>query len=98
MAVVSSQQSARGKRRHSAYDLLLAAGCFVLIQGEVFACPGCKEALFDPGQLVQKLATAKGYALSIGVLLAVPFLLIGGYTLAITRAARRARKSSHDPS
>ena len=53
------------------------------------ACPGCKEALFDPAQLPQKLATARGYAMSIGLLLAVPFGLVGGITTLIIRAQRR---------
>ncbi len=56
------------------------------------ACPGCKEALFDPAQLQQKLSTAKGYALSIGVLLSVPLVLLGGIVTMVVRARRnRAR-------
>ena len=54
-----------------------------------WACPGCKEALFDPGQLQQKLATARGYALSIGLLLSVPFALVGGIAALIIRAAHK---------
>ena len=57
----------------------------------VSACPGCKEGLFDPGQLQQKLATARGYALSIGLMLAMPLALVGGVALLILRASRRAR-------
>jgi len=53
------------------------------------ACPGCKEALFDPGQLPQKLATAKGYAVSIGLMLAVPATLIGGITALVIRSCHR---------
>ena len=53
------------------------------------ACPGCKEALFDPGQLAQKLSTAKGYALSIGLLLSVPFALVAGITALVVRAGRK---------
>ena len=58
------------------------------------ACPGCKEALFDPGQLQQKLSTAKGYALSIGLMLTVPLLLIGGVATLIVRASRRGKRLS----
>ena len=54
-------------------------------------CPGCKEALFDPGQLPQRLSTARGYALSIAVMLAVPVGLLGGITAVVVRAARRKR-------
>lgn len=57
------------------------------------ACPGCKEALFDPAQLPQKLATAKAYAVSIGVMLAVPTLLIGGLTALIVSSVRHRRST-----
>ena len=56
------------------------------------ACPGCKEALFDPGALPQRLSTARGYALSIGLLLAIPFGLVAGVTALVVRAHRRARR------
>ena len=77
----------------------LGAGAVVLLIGLVlllvpaiaWSCPACKEALFDPGQLAQKLATAKGYALSIGLLLSVPFLLVAGVTMLVVRAAHRKR-------
>ena len=55
------------------------------------ACPMCKEALFEPGQLHQKLSTAKGYALSIGLLLLVPTGLIASVTALILRASRREK-------
>jgi hypothetical protein len=54
-----------------------------------WACPLCKEILTDPGQVVQKLATAKGYAASILLMLSVPALLIGGVTLLVVRSHRR---------
>ena len=60
---------------------------------EASACPACKESLFDPSQLHQKLSAAKGYALSIGLLLSVPSALVGGIALLIVRAARRARST-----
>ena len=56
-----------------------------------WACPGCKEALFDPGQLQQKLSTARGYAWSIGLMLAVPLGLIGGVSALVARASSRRR-------
>ena len=62
---------------------------YVFFPAVASACPGCKEALFDPGQLQQKLATARGYALSIGLLLAVPFGLVAGVAALIVRATRR---------
>ena len=58
----------------------------------VMACPLCKEALFDPAQAKQAVKTAKGYALSIGVMLATPALLFGGITAMVVRAQRRKNK------
>lgn len=55
------------------------------------ACPGCKEALFDPAQLPQRLRTAQGYAWSIAALLGVPLTLIGGLTVWVVRHQRRPR-------
>ena len=60
-----------------------------LFPGTAWACPLCKEILTDPGQVVQKLATAKGYAASILLMLSVPALLIGGVTLLVVRSHRR---------
>ena len=65
--------------------------------GVIEACPGCKEALFDPGQLQQKLATARGYAWSIALMLAVPVALVGGVTTLVVRAARRRRPLDAGP-
>ena len=65
--------------------------CLFDFPAAVSACPGCKEALFDPSELPQKLSTARGYALSIGLMLAVPAALIAGITLSILRASRRSR-------
>ncbi|MBI4598278.1 MAG: DUF420 domain-containing protein [Candidatus Omnitrophica bacterium] len=62
------------------------------------ACPGCKEALFEPGQLSQRLSTAKGFALSIMLLLAVPVALVGGLTLRIVSTARRHRHQRQEGS
>ncbi|PIQ83683.1 MAG: hypothetical protein COV75_06165 [Candidatus Omnitrophica bacterium CG11_big_fil_rev_8_21_14_0_20_63_9] len=70
--------------------LLLALGW----AASVHACPGCKEALFDPGQLQQKLSAAKGYAWTIGLLLSVPFALIGGVTAMVVRATRQKARLS----
>jgi len=61
------------------------------------ACPGCKESLFDPTQLHQKLSTAKGYALSIGLLLAMPAGLVGALALLIVRAQRHHQRPHGRP-
>jgi hypothetical protein len=54
------------------------------------ACPGCKEALFEPGKISQNLATARGYASSIALLLGVPAALLGTITLLVVRARRKS--------
>ena len=70
--------------------LLMLAGFFLLAFSTVaWACPFCKEALFDPGQLQQKLSTARGYAMSIALFLSVPAVLVGGVAALIVRAFRR---------
>ncbi|MBI3321509.1 MAG: hypothetical protein HYZ91_04485 [Candidatus Omnitrophica bacterium] len=58
----------------------------------LWACPGCKEALFDPAHLTQRLSTARGYALSIALLLAMPVGLVSGVTLLVVRAQRRSKR------
>ena len=78
---------------------LLVALLFLMLlslPAVVRACPGCKESLFDPGQMQQKRSTAKGYALSIGLLLAMPAGLIGGVTTLVVRAHRRRPKTRID--
>ncbi len=77
------------KRQNFELCLVLLPFAFCLLPLIAEACPGCKEALFDPGQLAQKLSTAKGYALSIAVLLTVPCALIATVTVLIVRAQRR---------
>ncbi|MBI3011455.1 MAG: hypothetical protein HYY58_03050 [Candidatus Omnitrophica bacterium] len=71
---------------HIAFLTSLTA--MLTLAGAVMACPLCKESLFDPTQLQQKLSMAKGYALSIGLLLAMPAGLVGALALLIVRAQR----------
>ena len=75
---------------HFATLVLLSALLF--FPAIVNACPGCKEALFDPGQLQQKLSTAQGYAWSIALLLACPAVLVLGVTALVVRASRRRNR------
>jgi hypothetical protein len=56
-----------------------------------WACPGCKEALVDSAQTRQTLRTAKGYALSIGLLLTLPAVAVGAVAVSVARASRQAR-------
>jgi len=77
---------------------VMLIGLLLLLPSVAMACPMCKEILTDPTQISQRLATAKAYALSIGVLLAVPATLIGGVATLILRASKRAAPPAHHPS
>jgi len=73
--------------------LLMLTGLFYFVSsGIAWACPFCKDALFDVSQARQGLQTAQGYAWSIGLLLGVPIGLIGGVATLIMRAQRRRRR------
>jgi len=73
---------------------------FCLLVGTVaaWACPSCKEALFDPAQAEQVARAAKGYAWSIGLLVGTPMLLVGTLATVITRQIRRSRVVSNKES
>ena len=58
----------------------------------VLACPGCKDALVDPAQVGTRLGMARGFAWSIGLLLAMPATLIGAVTLRVVWAARQRKE------
>lgn len=75
-----------------AFYALLTFVMVLSMPAMVMACPGCKEALFEPGQLHQRLATAQGYALSIALLLVVPAGLVGGIALRIVHTRRRGAR------
>ncbi len=56
----------------------------------VFACPGCKEAAFDtPEQSEQRIASAKGYGTTIGLMLLVPVGMISAIGFGIFRSVRK---------
>ncbi len=74
--------------RHLPLILSTISLVFLLNLSSVLACPLCKEALFDPAQAKQTAGTAKGYAVSISLLLGMPVLLIGGVALALLRGRR----------
>ena len=71
---------------------------FLLCSSIGESCPGCKEALFDPAGLPQRLSTARGYALSIGLLLTIPAGLVGTLTALIVRAHRRTLRDKRSVS
>ena len=79
--------------RSHAVTIVFLMSALLLIPTFADACPACKEAFFDPGQLTQKLSTARAYALSIGLLLAMPVTLMVIVTVMILRAHRRHRRS-----
>ena len=78
--------------------IALTAGLVVLAASTAWACPGCKEALFDPGEITQRVSTARGYALSIGLLLGMPALLLTGIAALIVRSRRKSADTRIDTS
>lgn len=72
--------------------ILTAVVLIVVISSVAWACPFCKDALFDVSQARQGWYTAQGYAWSIGLLLGVPIGLVGTVAVLIVRARRRARR------
>lgn len=75
----------------------LMIGALLALAPSAWACPGCKETLFDPEQLPQKLSLASGYATSIGLLLLVPVGLITALTVTIARSQRRHHLRQPEP-
>lgn len=63
-----------------------------LVTALAWACPLCKEALFDPTGAAAQSGVVRGYALSIAAMLGIPTLLIGGFTVVLVRAARRVKR------
>ena len=75
---------------------LCAVAALLLALGELsslLACPLCKEAVDQStGQeaAAMRNGLGAGFAFSIYLMLAVPYLLIGGFAFAIWRNMRRA--------
>ena len=59
--------------------IMMTALCFFSVTPSVFACPFCNEALVRMGQVW----TAVGFNLSIYLMMAVPFVLVGAFGLAL---------------
>ena len=59
------------------------------------ACPSCNEAKpvsADPAAVERN---TRGWARSIYTMMAAPYLLFGGATIAIVRSARRSKKAAN---
>ncbi len=97
LLAISHQQSAISKRQGQArfpfclIGWLLAAGCWLLSQAVVFACPLCSQALFSPGETTAQVGALKGYLVSIVALLGLPLVMIGGIAVWVVRASRRTK-------
>ena len=72
--------------------LLLALWCSSLISTSAWACPACKEFVSSASDPTAFSGLSRGFAWSIGLLLSVPYLLVGGFALFIALAARRTHK------
>ncbi len=72
---------------------LLAAAVFLVVAawaGECLACPNCKDSL--AGQSGETMNVARGYALSILIMLGMPFALAGSFGLYVWREMRRMNR------
>ena len=73
--------------------LLLLTTCFLsLSTASAWACPACKEFVSSASDPNAFSGLSRGFAWSIGLLLTVPYLLVGGFLLSILLAVRRTRK------
>lgn len=67
------------------YSVILALVVLVVIPDLASACPNCKEAYLADGQS----PVASGFNTSIYFLMAMPFVVLGGFTLRLWLAMRR---------
>ena len=72
--------------------LFLTICILSLTAASAWACPACKEFVSSAGDANTFSGLSRGFAWSIGLLLTVPYLLVGGFLLSILLAVRRARK------
>jgi hypothetical protein len=75
-----------------------AAGAWVWLVdlSQTLACPTCKDSLAENGEAGAQLA--RGFELSIYLMLVVPMLIFATLVLAATLAVRRAQRNGHYPS
>ena len=71
---------------------ILALAILVLLPDLASACPNCKEAYLPDGQS----PVSSGFNASIYFLMAMPFLVLGGFTLRLWLAMRRRGTVAHD--
>lgn len=60
--------------------LSVLVGCSLMTADVAWACPNCKDTLAEHGGRLQY-----GYALSIALMIAAPFSILGGWAVAIYR-------------
>jgi len=77
---------------------LLVAGYWLLNQGLALACPGCNDLTKFGKDAVQAMRFGKGIAWSMGLLFAVPALLIGTAAAAIVYRVRKTSRMQQNES
>ena len=84
----------RGLRVASLAAVLFAAAAAGFSAG-ARACPGCKEAAFDtPDQAERRVAAARAYGTTIGLMLLLPAAMVGTIGFSVVRSARK-RAAGH---
>lgn len=82
-------------RRRQTAGILLASVAFLLVASDVgLACPNCKDALATSSD---GLNVARGYALSILIMLGMPFMLASSFGLYVWREMRRLKRQAEGP-
>ena len=71
---------------------LVVLALWLLTPTAALACPACKDAVFDSSQAQQTTQRAKGFAVSIALMLGMPALLIGGVATSVVLAHRSAAR------
>jgi hypothetical protein len=66
---------------------VLALAFLLLLAGDAWACPGCKEAIAAQPRDASRMR--EGYFWSILFMMAMPFLLLGTGSFFVVRAVKR---------
>jgi hypothetical protein len=73
------------------YSLLATVAMLICFADIAQACPNCKDGIAATGS-AEATAIARGYALSILIMLAMPFTLVGSFGLYVWREMRRLER------
>lgn len=85
----ADKAAVRGRRTLVTVLVLFAVAA--ILAGEAVGCPTCKDTLAEGDSSAANIA--RGYAYSIVIMLAMPFMLAGSFGLYVWREMRRQRSA-----